>query len=205
MKPKLLYQGAEAKIYLRDKFIIKDRIPKAYRIKELDDKIRKRRTCSEAKLLEKASKIINAPNPFFIPNKGFYQIKMPFIDGKKLSDNLDNFPLKTQKQICGQIGKSIAKLHKENIAHGDLTTSNIILKEKEIYLIDFGLGYQNGKYEDKAVDIHLLKQALEAKHFQNWNILFNEFLKGYKKENKKESEKVLNQLIKVEQRGRYKH
>ena len=62
---KLLYQGAEAKIILSDKkyFILKDRIKKSYRIKELDDKIRKQRTKAEKKLLEKSCKIINAPNP----------------------------------------------------------------------------------------------------------------------------------------------
>ena len=58
---KILAQGAEAKIILFNNFIIKDRIPKLYRLKILDDKIRKLRTRSEAKLLEKASKIINIP------------------------------------------------------------------------------------------------------------------------------------------------
>jgi tRNA A-37 threonylcarbamoyl transferase component Bud32 len=56
-------QGAEAVIKLENGFIIKDRISKAYRIPELDIKIRKQRTKAEKKLLEKASKIINAPNP----------------------------------------------------------------------------------------------------------------------------------------------
>ena len=175
---------------------------------------------------------------------------MPFIDGKKLSEHLDEFPLEKQKQILKQIGKDVAKLHHENIIHGDLTTSNMILVEHlparsrsqidknsinrkqnsrdysevrlcdvvinneslkkevmpaKIYFIDFGLGYFNGKFEDKAVDIHLLKQALEAKHFTHWKELYEEFLKGYKSINKEEAEKVINQLVKVEKRGRYKH
>ncbi len=108
MTPKLIAQGAEAKIILSDKTITKDRISKSYRIPELDNKIRKSRTKAEAKLLEKASKIINSPIPLFQPTKGFTKIKMPYIDGKKLSDHLDKFPLKQQKQICKQIGESIA-------------------------------------------------------------------------------------------------
>jgi tRNA A-37 threonylcarbamoyl transferase component Bud32 len=52
------------------------------------------------------------------------------------------------------------------------------------------------------VDLHLLKQALEAKHFQNWEILFKEVLKSYS--SSKDSKKVLERLKAVEKRGRYK-
>jgi len=204
MSSEILQQGAEAKIILSNDFIIKDRIKKSYRIKELDDKIRKQRTKAEAKLLEKASRIINAPKPFFTPD--FYQIKMPFIQGKKLSENLDSFSLEKQKEICMEIGEEIAKLHKEDIIHGDLTTSNMILvenREAKTYFVDFGLGFQSRKIEDKAVDLHLLKQALEARHFKNWKILFEEIVKGYG--NYEESNRVLERLKAVEKRGRYKH
>jgi len=199
---KIIQQGAEAKIILSNDFIIKDRIKKSYRIKELDDKIRKQRTKKETKLLLKASEIIDSPIPKQ-NKKGKHQIKMPFIDGKKLSDYLNTFPLKKQKQICKQIGESVAKLHSSDIIHGDLTTSNMILKDNKIYFIDFGLGFISSKFEDKAVDIHLLKQALEAKHFQNWEILFKEVTKGYNKY--KDSKTVFERLKAVEKRGRYKH
>ena len=125
---KTISQGAEAKIILSNDLIIKNRIPKSYRIKELDDKIRKHRTKSEKKLLEKASKIINAPNP--LPLTDSYQIKMPYIQGEKLSDVLNNFPLEKQKEVCKTIGKNIAKIHEADIIHGDLTTSNMILVEE---------------------------------------------------------------------------
>lgn len=202
MTQKIIAQGAEAIIYKINNKAVKDRIKKSYRIPELDNKIRRKRTKAEAKLLTKASSIINCPKPLADPGSG-RMIHMPFINGKKLSDNLDNFPLKKQKQICKQIGEDVAKLHDQNIIHGDLTTSNMILKNNKIYFIDFGLGFISHKFEDKAVDIHLLKQALEAKHFKNWETLFEKFSKGYKKS--KDAEKTLNQLIKVEKRGRYKH
>ena len=80
----------------------------------------------------------------------------------------------------------------------------MILKEKEVYFIDFGLGFQSHKIEDKAVDLHLLKQALEAKHFQNHEALFKNFLKGYKKDYE-DSKKIIERLKIVEKRGRYKH
>ena len=203
MKPKtqIISQAAEAIIYKKENEVIKDRISKSYRIKELDNKIRKRRTKKEIKLLTKASKIINCPLPEKL--KDSYKIKMPFINGKKLSQHLDKFNLIKQKQILKQIGEDVAKLHQEDIIHGDLTTSNMILSKEKVFFIDFGLGYISRKIEDKAVDIHLLKQALEAKHFKNWKILFNEFLKGYSKN--PETKKIIERLKAVEKRGRYKH
>ena len=200
---KIIAQGAEAKILLDEKnsLVIKDRVSKSYRLKELDEKIRKQRTKAEKKLLEKACKIINAPNP--LPLKDFDKIKMPFIKGKKLSENLDNFPITKQKEIMKQVGESIAKIHDADIIHGDLTTSNMILSNERVFFIDFGLGYISKKIEDKAVDLHLLKHALEAKHFKNWKILFEKFLEGYKKG--KESKKILERLTAVEKRGRYKN
>ena len=204
MKMKLISQGAEAKIFLNEKenLIIKNRTPKLYRIPELDKKIIKQRTKAERKLLEKASKIISAPNP--LPSKEINIIKMPFVNGKKLSNFLNNFPLKKQKEIMEKAGKSIAELHKNDIIHGDLTTSNMILKEENIFFIDFGLGYISKKIEDKAVDLHLLKQALEAKHFVHWKELFQKFQEIYSK-NYSEFHKVFERMNAIEKRGRYRH
>ena len=112
---------------------------------------------------------------------------------------------KKQKTIFHLVGESIAKLHDSNIIHGDLTTSNMILKNKEVYFIDFGLGFQSHKIEDKAVDLHLLKQALEAKHFKNHKNLYKEFEKGYKKTNSNEAPKVFERIKAVEKRRRYRH
>jgi len=201
LKSKLLQQGAEAKIILKDNVIIKDRISKSYRLKELDEKIRKHRTKIEKKLLEKASTLIHSPKP--LNSEENYQIKMPYIKGKKLSENLNLFPLKKQKIIMEEIGKKIVIIHRADIIHGDLTTSNMILNTKnEIILIDFGLGFISNKIEDKAVDLHLLRQALESKHFQNWEKLFEFVIKGYKHYEK--SENVLERLKIIEKRGRYK-
>jgi len=202
MTSKLIAQGAEAKIFLSDKTITKDRISKSYRIPELDKRIRKSRTKAETKLLNKAAEIVNIPTPI-IEDKDKFQIKMYYIDGEKLSDHLDKFELTKQKQICKQIGQEVAKIHDAEIIHGDLTTSNMILKDDQIFFIDFGLGYISHKFEDKAVDIYLFKQALEAKHFKNWETLFSEFVKGYNKS--KDSKVVFERLKAVEKRGRYKH
>ncbi|MBU0957863.1 MAG: Kae1-associated serine/threonine protein kinase [Nanoarchaeota archaeon] len=269
MSKEIIGRGAEAIISKSNNTILKHRIKKSYRHPQLDTQLRKRRTKSEYKILEKASKIINVPN--LISTNNTSEIKMEFIDGQKLSTNLNDYPTEkeiklsqnnsntikreggrvlhsvakklTQEKIAQIIGQDIAKLHDSDIIHGDLTTSNMILVNNpidtkstkshnlslkpsslnkksntikreggrvlygvtenfKIFLIDFGLGYISNKLEDKAVDIHLLKQALEAKHFQNYEALLKSFLKGYK--NSENSKQVLERLEAVEKRGRYK-
>jgi TP53 regulating kinase-like protein len=204
MSLKLIQQGAEAKIFLDEKnnLIIKDRISKSYRIPQLDKKIIKQRTKAETKLLTKANRIVNAPLPE--KSKESNKIIMPYVQGEKLSTSLNDFPLEKQKQIMKKVGEAVAKIHKEDIIHGDLTTSNIILKDKDVFFIDFGLGYISKKVEDKAVDLHLLKQALEAKHFMHWKELYNEFQESYSKENK-DSKLIFERMIAIEKRGRYRH
>ena len=86
----------------------------------------------------------------------------------------------------------------------ELKTSGGMGEEEgfKVYFIDFGLGFISKKIEDKAVDLHLLRQALEAKHFKNWKDSFEKVLQGYS--TSKNSAAVLEQFKKVEKRGRYK-
>ncbi len=194
---KTLFQGAEATILKKSNHIVKNRLKKSYRLPILDEKLRRQRTKREIKLLQKASLIIPVPK---IIRSDEYQIELELIKGKKLSENLNK--LSSKNKISEQIGQNIAKLHDNNIIHGDLTTSNIILKNNKAYFIDFGLGFESSKAEDKAVDLHLIKQALEAKHFKYFESLFSSILKGYKIS--KNASAVLQRLKKVERRGRYK-
>ncbi len=207
MKQKPLAQGAEAKVYLIEGEISKQRIAKSYRHPALDVQIRKSRTKREAKILIKAKAAkANVPKVINVNSKGEpsdkFNLTIEHIPGDKLADALNSYPEAKQKKVMQKLGKQTALIHGNNIIHGDLTTSNVILKGTKVYLIDFGLGFISTKIEDKAVDLHLIKQALEAKHWQNWEGLFSEFLKGY---DHKESKKVIERLDVVEKRGRYKH
>ena len=200
----ILSSGAEAVILRVDDVVIKRRISKGYRVKEIDNKIRKIRTKSEAKILKRVFDVVNVPRVLDVDEKNF-EIKMDFVNGERLSVFLDIFDLKKQKKICFMIGEGVAKFHSEKVIHGDLTTSNMILKDGKVFFIDFGLGYFNGKYEDMAVDLHLLRQAFEAKHFRNWQCLFEFVKEGYLSVDKDDGEKVLKRFEAVERRGRYKH
>ncbi|MEK6948597.1 MAG: KEOPS complex kinase/ATPase Bud32 [Nanoarchaeota archaeon] len=199
---KLIAQGAEAKLFLDKNKIVKSRFVKTYRIKEIDDRLRKARTKREAKILEKLQKI-NFPVPKLISNNKKNTITMGLIKGKLLKDILEK---NNYSKLSREIGEKIAILHNNNIIHGDLTTSNMILDNKfnKIFFIDFGLSFFSTKIEDRAVDLHLLKEALESKHSRIWEDCYKAALEGYKgKANN--ADEVLKRLEVVEMRGRYKH
>lgn len=198
----LIAQGAEAKLYKENGRLIKERIKKGYRHDEIDKRIRKQTTRREYRLLSKAAWNINVPKVLDY-NEDKHKIIMEFIEGKTLRDTLDDLPTKKRLELCKQLGIEIAKLHNKDIIHGDLTTSNFILKEDKIYFIDFGLGFHSTKIEDKAVDLHLLRQAFESKHYKHFQQSFNAVMQGYKKK-EKQAKEILHRFEIVEKRGRYK-
>ena len=81
-------QGAEAKLFLKDNKIIKNRFKKAYRIQEIDSKLRSFRTRREAKVLEKL-KAVNFPAPKLISNDEKENLIIEKINGKLIKDVLE--------------------------------------------------------------------------------------------------------------------
>ena len=192
---KLIAQGAEAKIFKKKDSVLKDRIKKSYRLPQIDIKLRKSRTRAEAKILIKASGIINVPKVIRVDDKKM-TLEIENIEGVKVRELLDRDDEKLKRKVCQELGKTIKKMHQNDIIHGDLTTSNMIWND-ELYLIDFGLGKISIRIEDMAVDIHLLKECFRSKHHIHWVTYWNEFKKSYNQE------KVFNQLERVEARARY--
>lgn len=188
-------KGAEADIYLKDGAIIKDRIPKLYRITPLDDKLRKERTRAEAKLLERAANVVSVPKVLKI---GKFSIEMEYIDCPRVKDILGK---KNFRIICAELSQSIVALHKSEIIHGDLTTSNLLLKGGKIYFIDFGLGFFSKKPEAMAVDLHTLFEALESTHSEIAGEAIELILSEYEKSGGKKE--VIERLEKLKSRGRY--
>ncbi len=199
---KILHQGAEAILYLDKSNLVKERISKSYRHPTIDNNKRKYPTRREYKLLRKAMEVgLNVPKPIDF-NEIDMKIVMEHIKGDVLKETLDNYKEEKRDKVSKLIGEQIALMHDNDIIHGDLTTSNMILKQDQVFLIDFGLGSISLKSEDKAVDLHLLKQALESKHYRHHEDLYTSFLQGYKKS--KNYKETLERLEKVEKRGRYK-
>ncbi|MBI5393362.1 Kae1-associated serine/threonine protein kinase [Candidatus Woesearchaeota archaeon] len=198
----LIAAGAEAKIYADGKSIIKHRIKKIYRNPILDNKLRESRTKREAKILRKLYYLGFTPQLLTIKDNDKLNdalddtLIIQRIDGEKLRDILSK---ENYKSFAILLAKAIKKMHDAGIIHGDLTTSNMIVTpDKRFYLIDFGLSFFSEKAEDKAVDLHLLKQTLDSKHYLIAKECFSLILKEYN------DAEVINRLRKVEQRGRNK-
>ncbi|MGC9309996.1 MAG: Kae1-associated kinase Bud32, partial [Candidatus Nanoarchaeia archaeon] len=105
-------QGAEAIISLENNHINKDRISKGYRLPKLDEKIRQKRTKSEAKILNKAKQAgINTPR---IIREDKFSLQLEYINGDKLSDTLNTYPIQTQLELMKKLGRQVTKLHQAN-------------------------------------------------------------------------------------------
>ncbi len=196
----LLKEGAEAVLYKKvldgRVVVVKDRVPKEYRERQLDESIRKQRTRSEETMLRKAERIgIRVPGIISVEKN---IIVMEFVDGKTMQTMLN----KKSTSLCRQAGKIIGKMHSHNLIHGDLTTSNIIVSGKELVFVDFGLGFESNRAEDKAVDLLNLKKTFGATHsgiFENgWKMIIAGYLSAHP------NMIVIEQMEKVEKRVRYK-
>ncbi|VVB96027.1 KEOPS complex subunit Bud32 [uncultured archaeon] len=184
--------GAEAVITLEGYTIIKTRIQKRYRLKEIDETLRTARTKAEARLMSEARRC-GVPTPI-IKDVTEFEIKMEYINGTALKNMIN--PL-----LARQAGELIGRLHTCGIVHGDLTTSNILFKDGKLYLIDFGLAYLDKTVEARGVDIHVLFQTFESTH-ENHDELIEAFKDGYSKTFRNACE-VLERVKEIESRGRY--
>jgi TP53 regulating kinase-like protein len=205
----LVKKGAEANLYLSEwgsvKVIVKKRIPKKYRVAELDKKIRNYRTIHEAEYLFLARKY-GVPTPIVLSIDNLSNIIiMEYIEGQRVKEVFEKVDEKIKKMMCKQIGNQIGRLHKNNLIHGDLTSSNMIISDQEkIYFIDFGLSFHSNEYEDMGVDLYLLKRAFFSTHYKDANKYHSAIRTGYIKEvGKKIADRVFKKSQQIERRGRY--
>jgi len=203
----ILYKGAEAEIvvskYLGFDVVLKKRVVKGYRLAKINDMLISSRTREEAKLISEARQSgVCVPIIYDVDlQKGV--ITMSYIKGKRVKDILNDISEDERKKLCIKIGQSIGNLHKNDIIHGDITTSNIILLDDMVYFIDFGLGEKSSEIEAKGVDLHVLTEAIESTHSKYSNC-FEYVLEGYRKTNGKEAKKIILKIDEIVRRGRYR-
>jgi len=192
---KLIYRGAEAELwetsYLDEKVIVKRRIKKPYKAEPLDKKLRHQRTKNEARLLRIAREVVRTPHVYEI---GDTELKLEAIEGRRVKELFFNGKI----EIARKIGKAIRQLHKKGIIHNDLTTSNMIFAENEIYFLDFGLGYISTNLEDQATDLLVFKRMLSSTHYDVFDKVWEEVLKGYQA-----NKKIVEKIREIERRARY--
>lgn len=202
----LIAKGAESNIvkssYLGRDAVLKNRISKNYRIPEIDNKIRKARTKLEAKLLSDVKKAGVVTPILYDVDLHDKTILMEEIKGDLVKDIIN-------EDLAYEIGENIAKFHNLNIIHGDITSSNMMVNDKnQLVFIDFGLGRYSDLFEDKAVDLLVLKKSLQTIDYNTAIKIFDKVLEGYADEYKDDSlnrEQIIKKINEIESRGRYTH
>lgn len=215
----LINQGAEAKlykgIYLGKQAIIKERFPKKYRHEHLDNFLTKERMKAETRAIVRCKScgirtpalyLVDFSRRIIVMEYFEYSITAKdFIESIPSSDILDKF--------SELLGKTLGIMHQNNIIHGDLTSSNILLvnqsntkeftniKDLFLVLIDFGLAHIDHNPEDKAVDLYVLERALLSTH-SIAEEMFVKILDGYQHVYKKGRKEIISKLNEVRLRGR---
>ncbi|MCJ1462161.1 serine/threonine-protein kinase bud32 [Pseudocyphellaria aurata] len=235
--PTLVTQGAEALVY-RTTFLLsswpcalKYRPPKPYRHPVLDARLTRHRILSEARVLVKCRREgVAVPGVLAVEWEaagGGGWMLMEWIEGRTVKEVLlerkgrmdEEEGAKFIRELMGKIGRVVGRLHEVGVVHGDLTTSNLMLRsdgkkamedeaansaaddgDAEIVLIDFGLAAQSLQEEDKGVDLYVLERAFGSTHPEA-EVDFKEVLKAYG-ESYKGGKSVLKRLEEVRMRGR---
>lgn len=168
----------------------KHRVPKPWRHPGLDLRLRNARTRDEAHLLLAARRAgVPVPVVFDVDRTGA-TILMEHVAGPTLRAALAADAPATARRRLAALGGLVALLHDAGLTHGDLTTSNVLVPDPEgtgsvgiasegtgsngapqvadpgdaasLVLIDFGLGQATQEDEPRAVDLHLVEEALHA-------------------------------------------
>lgn len=146
------------------------------------------------------------------------------INNNKIITRLDE----AAQKVAYSVGAAIGKMHNANVIHGDLTTSNILLRnppkatkpdehkvnndwKPDIVLIDFGLSStstnsnshkkaKTSNHEERAVDLYVLERAFITTHVGSEDLV-KEVMRGYKA-SCQSSDAVFVRLAQVRLRGR---
>lgn len=226
----LIAQGAESLVYsathpyLADQeCIVKYRPKKPYRLPELDAQLSKHRTLAEARILQKlALSDVAVPHLVFVDAKNAF-IYMEKIEGLSVKQwiwdeegdpeggasvagditrSLPDGDVSSLKDTLTLVGREIGKLHKTDIVHGDLTTSNIMLRDGKPVVIDFGLASHSTLAEDKAVDLYVMERAVLSTHPVHSSKYCEWLFDGYLAVVGKTQKEVMRKLEDVRLRGR---
>ncbi|XP_056887156.1 LOW QUALITY PROTEIN: EKC/KEOPS complex subunit TP53RK [Takifugu flavidus] len=208
----LLKQGAEARLYrchfLGRPSIVKERFHKRYRHPALDDKLSHRRTLQEVRSILRCRRAgILVPVVYFVDYSSNCIFLEEIVDSCTVREHIASSLCSNREleQLVEQIGQILAKMHDEDVIHGDLTTSNMLLRPgqddvvSQLFVIDFGLSYISSLPEDKGVDLYVLEKAFSA--HPNTEDLFEKLLKSYVAASSK-SLPVIRKLDEVRLRGR---
>jgi len=197
--------GAEARldsaVWMGRSVVFKQRVVKGYRHPSLDRSLQTFRIKNEVRLMLEARRAGIAVPIIYSVDLEQNRIVMEEVPGTRVKDALETMPLEEAEKVCRNIGEIAGRLHANDIVHGDLTTSNMLLDGDRIVLIDFSLGSKSSELEDKGVDMHLLEEAFHSAHYRRsglYSSVTNAYVRTYDG-----GEAVLRKVKEIEKRGRY--
>ena len=254
--PQLVAQGAESHLY-RTSYLfpsqpaaLKVRPSKPYRHRVLDQRLTKQRILAEARVLVKLKRegYYAVPGVYALDwimeseRGGAAWLLMEWVEGLTLKEGMlrwesecrskgvsqgDADAEQAVRSVLRRVGIAIAKLHAKGVVHGDLTSSNVMIRSSnerkeingegatllgttglsgEVVLIDFGLAQQTTHDEERAVDLYVLERAFGSTHPRQESMFDQEVLKnGYAKVDQTgftAAKVVLKRLEDVRMRGR---
>ena len=81
----------------------------------------------------------------------------------------------------------------------------MMLRDGKLVFLDFGLGRHSDLFEDKAVDLLVLKKSLQSIDGTTASKYFDNVLEGYAESYGKNKDKIIEKIKEIESRGRYTH
>jgi Kae1-associated kinase Bud32 len=166
-------RGAEARLRKVDWWgfpaLLKERDSKTYRPKALDDRIRRERTRNEARLLVDARRLgVRTPIVYDI-DVARHRLILEELPGPTLRQLLEDaaLPHETLVAAVRAFGLALGRLHAGRIAHGDLTSSNVLYPdgpEGPPAFLDLSMGTRSPGVEELGIDLHLVEEDLKALH-----------------------------------------
>ncbi len=180
--------------------VYKIRLSKPYRHPRLDDRLRRARTRREARSLSRLPE-------WGVPTPTLYEVDvdlglivMEYLPGETLREVTEE---RFRASLFEELGRLVGRMHEHGFVHYDLTTSNVLVVDGRLYVIDLGLSDDSTDLEDHAIDLRVFERCLESTHPDVMEEAWEAFVRGYREERGETTDQVLKQLEDVKSRVRY--
>lgn len=184
---RVIHRGAEATLRAVDWWgfpaIVKDREAKGYRPKALDERLRRERTRTEARLLLDARRAgVRTPIVYDV-DVLHHRLILEELPGPTLKSLLEDASVEPAAlgEAVRSLGIVLGKLHAGGISHGDLTSSNVLYPggpRSSPALLDLSMGTRSPGVEELGIDLHLVEEDLRALSAES-DALIRSFHEGY--------------------------
>ncbi len=204
-------RGAEATLrrveWMGFPALLKEREVKSYRAKALDERLRRERTRTEARLLVDARRLgVRTPIVYDI-DLAKHRLVLEQLEGPTLKELLEQPDLAPERlaHAVRELGVGLGRLHAGGISHGDLTSSNVLFPngaDGPPAFLDLSMGSRSPGLEELGIDLHLVEEDLKSLHAKP-EPLVRAFLEGYSEGNPTGAKDVRARAKAIKGRVRY--